>query len=43
MPKPGYDQIRAWILGREPFPTLMQAYASLQSEESRRDVMLYAP
>lgn len=37
-----YDQIRAQILGREPFPNLMQAYVSVQSEESR-SVMLYAP
>lgn len=36
-----YDQVRSKIIGRSPFPTLRQAYAALQSEESRRNVMVY--
>lgn len=35
-----YDHVRAHILGREPFLTLMQAYASIQSQESSRNIMV---
>ncbi|KAA8525725.1 hypothetical protein F0562_007580 [Nyssa sinensis] len=38
-----YDQIRSQVLGRDSFPTLRQAYAFVQQEESRKGVMLYAP
>ncbi|KAA8542915.1 hypothetical protein F0562_024050 [Nyssa sinensis] len=31
-----YDQIRSQVLGRDPFPTLRQAYAFVQLEEGRR-------
>lgn len=37
-----YDQIRVQILGREPFLSLMQVYATVHSEESRRNIILYA-
>ncbi|KAA8546860.1 hypothetical protein F0562_003289 [Nyssa sinensis] len=38
-----YDQSRGQVLGRDPFPTLQQAYAFIQQEESRRGVMIHTP
>ena len=35
-----FDQIRVQVLGRDPFPSLWQAYSHVQQEESRRNVML---
>lgn len=35
-----YDQIGSLILGRIPFPTLMQAYAAVLEWESSRHVMV---
>ncbi|GAV69859.1 UBN2_3 domain-containing protein [Cephalotus follicularis] len=35
-----YDQTRSQILGRDPFPSLRQAYAYVQKEESRRIAMM---
>lgn len=37
-----YDRIRAQLLARDPFPTC-EAYASIQREESRRNIMIYNP
>lgn len=37
-----YDQIRVQILGKEPLPSLRGVYAYVQSEESRRGVMLHS-
>lgn len=36
-----YELDRSQILGRIPFPTLMQADATVQSEESRRNAKVY--
>ena len=38
-----YDQIRVQVLGRVPFPSLGEAYAIVQQEESRRGAMLHTP
>ena len=38
-----YDQIRVQVLGRSPFPTLREAYALVQQEESCRSAMVHAP
>ncbi|XP_058188911.1 uncharacterized protein LOC131306592 [Rhododendron vialii] len=35
-----YDPIRVQVLGRVPFPTLGEAYACVQQEESRRSAMV---
>eukprot|EP00257_Ricinus_communis_P026984 XP_025014398.1 uncharacterized protein LOC112536055 [Ricinus communis] len=35
-----YDQIRVQVLGRDPLPSLRQAYSHVQQEESRRNAML---
>ncbi|GAV72659.1 hypothetical protein CFOL_v3_16147, partial [Cephalotus follicularis] len=35
-----YYQTRSQILGRDPFPSLRQAYAYVQTEESRRCAMI---
>ncbi|CAL5418427.1 unnamed protein product [Camellia sinensis] len=37
-----YDQIRVQVLGRSPFPTLREAYALVQQEESRRSAMVHS-
>ncbi|XP_043809433.1 uncharacterized protein LOC122722509 [Manihot esculenta] len=36
-----YDPIRVQVLGRNPFPSLQEAHAHVQQEESRRHAMLY--
>lgn len=33
------DQVWAWLIGQMPFPSLRQAHAQIQQEESRRRVM----
>ncbi|XP_058188017.1 uncharacterized protein LOC131304703 [Rhododendron vialii] len=38
-----YDPIGVQVLGRVPFPSLGEAYAIVQQEESRRGAMLQAP
>lgn len=38
-----YDQIRVQILGCDPFPTVREAYAYVQQEESRRSAMVHQP
>ncbi|XP_058187492.1 uncharacterized protein LOC131304305 isoform X2 [Rhododendron vialii] len=38
-----YDPIRVQVLGRIPFPSLGEAYAIVQQEESRRGAMLDTP
>nr|CAD1835548.1 unnamed protein product [Ananas comosus var. bracteatus] len=38
-----FDPIRVQVLGRDPFPSLREAYAYVQQEESRRNVMIYHP
>nr|CAD1824840.1 unnamed protein product [Ananas comosus var. bracteatus] len=38
-----FDPIRVQVLGRDPFPSLREAYAYVQQEESRRNVMIYQP
>lgn len=35
-----YGEARAQILGREPFLPLMQSYASIEGEESRRIIIV---
>ncbi|GAV69507.1 hypothetical protein CFOL_v3_13008 [Cephalotus follicularis] len=35
-----YDQTRSQILGRDPFPSLRQAYAYVQKDESRQSAMI---
>ena len=35
-----FDQIRVQVPGRDPFPSLRQAYSHVQQEKSRRNVML---
>ncbi|XP_028084053.1 uncharacterized protein LOC114285227 [Camellia sinensis] len=37
-----YDQIHAQVLGRSPFPTLCEAYALVQQEESSRSAMVHS-
>ncbi|KAG8646411.1 hypothetical protein MANES_09G001867v8 [Manihot esculenta] len=36
-----YDPIRVQVLGKNPFPSLEEANAHIQPEESRRYAMLY--
>jgi hypothetical protein len=36
-----YDPIRVQVLGRLPFPSLGEAYAIVQQEESRRGAMVH--
>ena len=38
-----FDQIRAHVLSRDPFPSLEQAYAMVQTVDSRRTAMLQSP
>ena len=38
-----YDQIRVQVLGRVSFPSLGEAYAIVQQEESKRGSMLHTP
>ena len=35
-----HDQVRVQILGKDPFPSLMQSYSFIQQEESHKHVML---
>ncbi|GAV76359.1 UBN2_3 domain-containing protein [Cephalotus follicularis] len=37
---PDYDQVRVQVLGRDPFPTLEEAYNLIQHEERRRTSMM---
>ncbi|GAV64574.1 UBN2_3 domain-containing protein, partial [Cephalotus follicularis] len=37
---PEYDPIRVQVLGKEPFPTLREAYNLVQHEETHRNAML---
>lgn len=37
-----HDQIRVQVLGREPSPTLREAYAIVQQEESQRHAMVHS-
>ncbi|GAV78690.1 hypothetical protein CFOL_v3_22155 [Cephalotus follicularis] len=37
-----YDQVRVQVLGRDPFPTLEEAYNLIQHEERRRNSMMPA-
>ena len=37
-----YDQICIQVLGRSPFPILLEAYALVQQEESRRSAMVHS-
>ena len=35
-----FDQVRVQILGRDPLPSLNEAFAIVRGEEGRRNVML---
>ncbi|GAV83732.1 UBN2_3 domain-containing protein [Cephalotus follicularis] len=39
---PDYDQVRVQVLGKDPFPTLEEAYNLIQHEERRRNSMIPA-
>ena len=35
-----FDEVRGWILGRNPIPPIGEVFAKVRREESRRQVML---